>query len=130
MNNPSNSSTESSSHPDRPLRLAGLEPVKIDDDSLFVNVGERTNVTGSKAFARMILEDRFEDALDYTALVKRLKTLAADHTHQLMERFADALADVPCSAIVAPCSTRRVVRPPPPTGCAQSGASIPPWTKS
>jgi 5-methyltetrahydrofolate--homocysteine methyltransferase len=33
------------------MRLAGLEPLVIDDDSLFVNVGERTNVTGSRAFA-------------------------------------------------------------------------------
>ncbi len=47
----------------KPLRLSGLEPFTIGADSLFVNVGERTNVTGSKAFARMILEDRFEDAL-------------------------------------------------------------------
>ncbi len=46
-----------------PLRLAGLEPVSIGAGSLFVNIGERTNVTGSKAFARMILEGRFEDAL-------------------------------------------------------------------
>ncbi len=46
-----------------PLRLAGLEPVTIGAGSLFVNIGERTNVTGSKAFARMILEGRFEDAL-------------------------------------------------------------------
>ncbi|MBL0087071.1 MAG: methionine synthase [Ideonella sp.] len=46
-----------------PMRLAGLEPVTIGADHLFVNIGERTNVTGSKAFARMILEGRFEDAL-------------------------------------------------------------------
>jgi 5-methyltetrahydrofolate--homocysteine methyltransferase len=46
-----------------PLKLAGLEPVTVEADSLFVNIGERTNVTGSKAFARMILEGRFEDAL-------------------------------------------------------------------
>ncbi|MEY4763974.1 MAG: hypothetical protein RI907_647 [Pseudomonadota bacterium] len=45
------------------MRLAGLEPVYIGEGTLFVNVGERTNVTGSKAFARMILEGRFEDAL-------------------------------------------------------------------
>jgi 5-methyltetrahydrofolate--homocysteine methyltransferase len=45
------------------MRLAGLEPFVLGDGSLFVNVGERTNVTGSKAFARMILEGRFEDAL-------------------------------------------------------------------
>ncbi|MBP8898453.1 MAG: methionine synthase, partial [Sulfuritalea sp.] len=45
------------------LRLSGLEAFNITNDSLFVNVGERTNVTGSKAFARMILEGRYDDAL-------------------------------------------------------------------
>ena len=45
------------------LRLSGLEPCNIGADSLFVNVGERTNVTGSRAFAKMILEGRFDDAL-------------------------------------------------------------------
>ncbi|MBY0465985.1 MAG: dihydropteroate synthase [Burkholderiales bacterium] len=45
------------------MLLSGLEPLRIGDGSLFVNVGERTNVTGSKAFARMILEGRYEDAL-------------------------------------------------------------------
>ncbi len=46
-----------------PLRLSGLEPVTIGEGSLFVNIGERTNVTGSKAFARLILNGRFEEAL-------------------------------------------------------------------
>ncbi|WP_025918180.1 methionine synthase [Herminiimonas sp. CN] len=45
------------------MRLAGLEPFTIDDSSLFVNVGERTNVTGSKAFARMILGEQYDAAL-------------------------------------------------------------------
>ncbi|MFN3750565.1 MAG: methionine synthase [Thiobacillus sp.] len=45
------------------MRLSGLEPFNVGRDSLFVNVGERTNVTGSKAFARMILEGRYDDAL-------------------------------------------------------------------
>ena len=44
-------------------RLSGLEPFNIDEDSLFVNVGERTNVTGSKAFARMILNEQYDEAL-------------------------------------------------------------------
>ena len=48
---------------EKKLRLSGLEPFNVGGDSLFVNVGERTNVTGSKAFARMILEGRFDDAL-------------------------------------------------------------------
>ncbi|MEN9629901.1 MAG: hypothetical protein RJA10_3129 [Pseudomonadota bacterium] len=46
-----------------PMRLSGLEPVAIGEQSLFVNIGERTNVTGSKAFARMILAGDFEQAL-------------------------------------------------------------------
>ncbi|MFN0183493.1 MAG: methionine synthase [Aquabacterium sp.] len=46
-----------------PLRLSGLEPVSIGSGALFVNIGERTNVTGSRAFAKMVLEGRFEDAL-------------------------------------------------------------------
>jgi 5-methyltetrahydrofolate--homocysteine methyltransferase len=45
------------------MRLAGLEPFTVDDDSLFVNVGERTNVTGSKAFARLILNEQYDEAL-------------------------------------------------------------------
>lgn len=45
------------------LRLSGLEAFNVTPGSLYVNVGERTNVTGSKAFARMILEGRFDDAL-------------------------------------------------------------------
>jgi 5-methyltetrahydrofolate--homocysteine methyltransferase len=46
-----------------PLQLSGLEPLSVDAASLFVNIGERTNVTGSKAFARMVLDGRYEDAL-------------------------------------------------------------------
>lgn len=45
------------------MRLSGLEPFTVDESSLFVNVGERTNVTGSKAFARMILNEQFDEAL-------------------------------------------------------------------
>ena len=45
------------------MKLSGLEPVLIGEGTLFVNVGERTNVTGSKAFARMILNGEFEQAL-------------------------------------------------------------------
>jgi 5-methyltetrahydrofolate--homocysteine methyltransferase len=46
-----------------PMKLSGLEPVSIGPGSLFVNIGERTNVTGSKAFARLILAGQFEQAL-------------------------------------------------------------------
>lgn len=45
-------------------RLSGLEPLNIGDDSLFVNVGERANVTGSAKFKRLILEEQYDEALD------------------------------------------------------------------
>jgi 5-methyltetrahydrofolate--homocysteine methyltransferase len=45
------------------LRLSGLEPVVIRPESNFINIGERTNVTGSKKFARLIRENKYEDAL-------------------------------------------------------------------
>ncbi len=52
--------------PDLPIscQLAGLEPCTINKDSLFVNVGERTNVTGSAMFKRLIMEGDYETALD------------------------------------------------------------------
>ena len=46
-----------------PMLLSGLEPVQINEKTLFVNIGERTNVTGSKAFAKMILNGEFDQAL-------------------------------------------------------------------
>ena len=48
----------------RRTRLSGLEPLTIGPDSLFVNVGERTNVTGSRRFARLIRDEDYETALD------------------------------------------------------------------
>ncbi len=47
----------------RKLRLSGLEPFNIGDDSLFANIGERTNVTGSKAFARLVLAGNYAEGL-------------------------------------------------------------------
>ncbi|MCW8972174.1 MAG: methionine synthase [Gammaproteobacteria bacterium] len=59
-----------SKHPPRKLpelpnecRLSGLEPLNIGPDSLFVNVGERANVTGSAKFKRLILEEQYDEAL-------------------------------------------------------------------
>ena len=45
------------------MRLSGLEALNVDEQTLFVNVGERTNVTGSKMFARLIREEKFDEAL-------------------------------------------------------------------
>lgn len=48
----------------RPLKLSGLEPLVITPESNFINVGERTNVAGSKKFLRLIKEEKFDEALD------------------------------------------------------------------
>ncbi|HEY6436088.1 MAG TPA: methionine synthase, partial [Ignavibacteriaceae bacterium] len=48
---------------ERYLRLSGLEPVVLRPDSNFMNIGERTNVTGSKKFARLIKENNYDEAL-------------------------------------------------------------------
>ena len=48
---------------EKKMRLSGLEPLNIGDDSLFVNVGERTNVTGSRAFAKLILAGNYAEAV-------------------------------------------------------------------
>jgi len=48
---------------EKKLRLSGLEPFNVGDDSLFVNVGERTNITGSKMFARLILNGDYAEAV-------------------------------------------------------------------
>lgn len=52
------------SSPSRPMRLSGLEPLVITENTNFVNVGERTNVTGSRKFLRLIKERQFDEALN------------------------------------------------------------------
>ncbi|NJM94082.1 MAG: dihydropteroate synthase, partial [Cytophagales bacterium] len=47
-----------------PLKLSGLEAIEITDQSNFVNIGERTNVTGSAKFLKLIKEDKFDEALE------------------------------------------------------------------
>jgi 5-methyltetrahydrofolate--homocysteine methyltransferase len=49
--------------PSRHLHLSGLEPLTVTPESIFVNIGERTNVTGSKKFARLIKEENYDEAL-------------------------------------------------------------------
>ncbi|MCG8012317.1 MAG: dihydropteroate synthase, partial [Candidatus Thiodiazotropha weberae] len=49
---------------EKQCRLAGLEPLNIGPDSLFVNIGERANVTGSAKFKRLILSEEYDEALD------------------------------------------------------------------
>lgn len=47
-----------------PLKLSGLEAIEITGQSNFVNIGERTNVTGSAKFLKLIKEDKFDEALE------------------------------------------------------------------
>src|SRR5688572_33499558 len=47
----------------RQTRLSGLEPLQITPESNFINVGERTNVTGSAQFKKLILEGRYDEAV-------------------------------------------------------------------
>ena len=47
----------------RHTRLSGIEPLQITPESNFVNVGERTNVTGSAQFKKLILEGRYDEAV-------------------------------------------------------------------
>ena len=46
------------------MQLSGLEPLILNENSNFTNVGERTNVAGSRKFLRLIKEERFDEALD------------------------------------------------------------------
>jgi len=50
-------------HNYQPLRLSGLEPLVLTPETNFVNIGERTNVTGSKAFLRLIKDEKYDEAL-------------------------------------------------------------------
>ncbi len=69
------------------MRLSGLEPLNIDEDSLFVNVGERTNVTGSRAFAKLILSG------DYTGAVEVARQQVANGAQIIDVNMDEAMLD-------------------------------------
>ncbi|MEN8188010.1 MAG: dihydropteroate synthase, partial [Bacteroidota bacterium] len=60
--------TTKSQQPDKnnckKLKLSGLEPLIIDENSNFINVGERTNVAGSRKFLRLIKEEKYDEAIE------------------------------------------------------------------
>jgi len=66
----------------------------------------------------------FADALDYAAIVQRLQALAADHPHKLMERFAQAIADVLIDEFGAPWIKVRVAKLAPIAGVRELGIAI------
>ncbi len=71
----------------RVMRLSGLEPLNIGDESLFVNVGERTNVTGSRAFAKLIL------AGDYAGAVEVARQQVASGAQMIDVNVDEAMLD-------------------------------------
>jgi dihydroneopterin aldolase len=68
--------------------------------------------------------DDLADALDYSAVVKRLSALAADHPHKLMERFAQAVADIVLAEFAAPWVKVRVAKLAPIAGVKELGVAI------
>ena len=66
----------------------------------------------------------FEDALDYAAVVKRLQAFAADHPHQLLERYAQAIADLLMNEFAAPWVKVRVAKLAPIAGVKELGIVI------
>ncbi|CAM5213585.1 Methionine synthase OS=Castellaniella defragrans OX=75697 GN=HNR28_001472 PE=3 SV=1 [Castellaniella defragrans] len=74
-------------------RLSGLEPLNFDRESLFINVGERTNVTGSKKFLRLIREEKFDEALSVAR--QQVESGAQIIDVNMDEGMLDALALMP-----------------------------------
>ncbi|HXX86265.1 MAG TPA: dihydroneopterin aldolase [Casimicrobiaceae bacterium] len=68
--------------------------------------------------------DKFDDAVDYAAVVERLQALAANHPHKLLERFAEAIAEIMTGEFRAPWAKVRVAKLAPITGVKQIGVAI------
>ena len=68
--------------------------------------------------------DDLNDALDYAAVVKRVQTLAMDHPHKLMERFAQAIADIVLGEFNAPWVKVRVAKLAPISGVREIGVTV------
>jgi len=73
---------------------------------------------------KVFRSDDFRDALDYSAVVKRLQALAADHPHKLLERFAQAVADIVLGEFGAPWVKVRVAKIAPIAGVRELGVAI------
>jgi cobalamin-dependent methionine synthase I len=66
------------------MRLSGLEPMVIGDSELFINVGERTNVTGSRVFAKLIIDEQYEEAVSVATAAGGKR--CTDYRHQYGRR--------------------------------------------
>jgi dihydroneopterin aldolase len=74
--------------------------------------------------ARVFASDDFADALDYAAVVRRVQAFATDHSHKLLERFAEALADVLRAEFGSPWVRVRVAKLAPVPGVKRLGVAI------
>ena len=74
--------------------------------------------------AKAFTTDNFADALDYSAVVKRVQAFAADHPHKLLERFAEAIADILRGEFGAPWAKVRIAKLCPVAGVRQIGVAI------
>ena len=68
--------------------------------------------------------DKFADAIDYAAVVERLRALAVNHPHKLLERFAEAIAEILTGEFRVPWAKVRVAKLAPVQGVAQIGVAI------
>ena len=84
----------------RYTRLSGLEPLVITPELLFVNIGERTNVTGSAQFKKLIKEDRYEEAVEVArAGLVTLVGGCCGTTPAHIKAIVDVVRDVPPRAL-------------------------------
>jgi dihydroneopterin aldolase len=84
----------------------------------------RIDVEFTLPSATVFTSDDFGDAVDYAAVVGRLKALAADHPHRLLERFAQAIADIVLGEFGAPWARVRVAKLAPIAGVKELGVQI------
>ena len=84
----------------------------------------RVDVEFTTPSAAAFTSDDFADALDYADVVNRLKALAADHPHRLLERFAQAIADIVLGEFRAPWVRVRVAKLAPIAGVRELGVAI------
>jgi dihydroneopterin aldolase len=82
------------------------------------------NVEFELPSATPFASDKFADAVDYAAVVERLQKLAADHPHKLLERYAEAVAEILIGDFHAPWASVRVAKLGPIAGVKQIGVAI------
>jgi dihydroneopterin aldolase len=82
------------------------------------------NLDIEPASAAALSSDSFADALDYAAVVERVKAFAAEHPHKLLERFAAALAEIICEEFGARWVSVSVAKPAPIAGVRQIGVVV------